>query len=239
MLSNGIINVLTRDITLKRMHTHTRKLILTAAGTLAILLFCPASRANTTLEITSVYSWSYIDSNGDNMVPGPYMATIGGVQNLLVYCLDLHVSTPISTTFDGYLTHPNTPAEDEAAFLAAYSLNLGAPSGNLTIVQNYEGPISMAIWQLMGTLNQNGDSTPPDPAAQYFINIATAAYNSGQISNSFLSSVNIWNPGTPGSGSTAEQRFIVATTPEPTTLVFLGSGLVLIALSQIRRRRRR
>src|ERR1019366_3221486 len=44
-------------------------------------------------------------------------------------------------------------------------------------------------------------------------------------------------PGTPGRGSTAEQRFIEATTPEPTTLVFLGSGLLLIALSRIRRRR--
>jgi hypothetical protein len=106
----------------------------------------------------------------------------------------------------------------------------------LTIVQNYEGPISMAIWQLMGTLTQNGSSTPADPAAQYFIDIATTAYNSGQISNSFLSSVNIWNPGTPG-GVNSEQRFIVATTPEPTTVVFLGTGVLLIALSRIRRRR--
>ena len=39
-------------------------------------------------------------------------------------------------------------------------------------------------------------------------------------------------------GITAEQRFMVATTPEPATLVFLGSGLLLIALSQIRRRRK-
>ena len=163
--------------------------------------------------------------------------SIGGAPNLLVYCLDLHINTPVGTNFDGYLTHPSTPAEDEAAFLAAYSLTLGAPSVSSTAVNNYEGPISMAIWQLMGTLTQNGSSTPPDPAAQHFINIATAAYNSGQITSSFLSSVNIWNPGTPGSGSTAEQRFIEATTPEPTTLVLLGGGLLLIALRQIRRTR--
>jgi hypothetical protein len=220
------------------MLTHTRKLVLTAVGTLAVLLFCPASRANTTLEITSVYSWSYIDTNGDSTVPGPYAVSLNGAQNLLVFCLDLHIDTPVGTTFDGYLTHPSTPAEDEAAFLAAYSLTLGAPSANLTVVQNYEGPISMAIWQLMGTLTQNGQSTPADPAAQHFIDLATTAYNSGQITSSFLSSVNIWNPGTPGSGSTAEQRFIVATTPEPGTVVILGSGLLLIALSRIRRHRR-
>ena len=220
------------------MRPHTRNLVLTTVGTLALLLFSPALRANTSLEITNVFNWSYVDSNGDTIVPGPYLATIGGVQNLLVYCLDLHISTPVGTTFNGYLTHPSTPAEDEAAFLAAYSLTLGAPTGSPTTVQNYDGPISMAIWQLMGTLTQNGSSTPPDPAAQYFVLLATTAYNSGQISSSFLNSVNIWNPGTPGSPSVAEQRFIVATTPEPATLVFLGSGLLLIALSQIRRRRR-
>jgi hypothetical protein len=219
------------------MHPHTRKLILTAIATLAFLLVCPALLANTALEITNVYNWSYVDSNGDNVVPGPYLATIGGVENLLVYCLDLHIATPVGNTYDGYLTHPTTPAEDEAAFLAAYSLTLGAPTGDPTIVQNYEGPISMAIWQLMGTLTQNGSSIPPDPAAQYFVDLATTAYNNHQISSAFLSSVNIWNPGTPGSGSTAEQRFIYTATPEPTTLVFLGSGLLLIALSRIRRRR--
>ena len=219
----------------KRMHLHTRRLILTAVGILAFLLLCPAVRANTTLEITSVYNGSYIDINGDNTVPGPYLATIGGAQNLLVYCLDLHISTPVGTTFDGYLTRPDTPAEDEAAFLAAYSLTLGTPTGDPTIVQDYDGPISMAIWQLMGTLAQNGSSTPPDPAAQQFIDIATTAYNNGQISDEFLSSINIWNPGTPG--STDEQRFIVATAPEPTTLAFLGSGLLLVALRPIRRRR--
>jgi hypothetical protein len=219
------------------LHSHTRKLVLAAVGTLAFLLLCPAVRANTTLELTNVFNWSYIDSNGDNIVPGPYLATIGGVQNLLVFCLDLHIDTPVQTTFDGYLTHPNTPAEDEAAFLAAYSLTVGTPTGNATVVHDYDGPISMAIWQLMGTLTQNGSSTLPDPAAQHFIDLATTAYNNGQISSSFLSSVNIWNPGTPGGGSTAEQRFIEANTPEPATLVFLGSGLLLIAFSRIRRGR--
>src|ERR1035438_1358338 len=133
----------------KRMHLHTRRLILTAVGILAFLLLCPAVRANTTLEITSVYNGSYIDINGDNTVPGPYLATIGGAQNLLVYCLDLHISTPVGTTFDGYLTRPDTPAEDEAAFLAAYSLTLGTPTGDPTIIHDYDGPISLALSPLL------------------------------------------------------------------------------------------
>jgi hypothetical protein len=218
------------------MRLHTHSLSLTAVSILAILLFCPALRANTTLQITQNPLWSYTDTPKDSTTPGPYLATIGGVPNLLVYCLDLHIDTPVGTTFDGYLTHPNTQAEDEAAFLAAYSLTQGAPSANQDVINSLEGPISMAIWQLMGTLTQNGYTTEPDPAAQQFINMANTAYINGQISGAFLSSVNIWNPGTPGSGSTAEQRFIEASAPEPGTLAFLGTGLLLIALSQIRRR---
>ena len=219
------------------MHPHTRKLVLTAVGTLAFAFFPPALRAST-LAITQTTLWSYTDSPGYTTTPGPYLATIDGVPNLLVYCLDLHVDTPVGPTFDGYLTHPGTPAEDEAAFLAAYSLTQGAPSASHGVIDNLEGPVSLAIWQLMGTLVQNGQTTQADPAAQHFIDIATAAYTSGQITSSFLSGVDIWHPGTPGSGSTAEQRFIVATTPEPGTVIFLGTGVLLIALSQIRRRSR-
>src|ERR1039457_221222 len=159
--------------------------ILAAVSTLAISLFSPALRANTGLEITQNPLWSYTDSLSETTTPGPYLATIGGAPNLLVYCLDLHINTPVGTAFDGYLTHPSTPAEDEAAFLAAYSLNQGAPSANQSVINSLEGPLSMAIWQLMGTLVQNGQTTQEDPAAQYLIQIATAAYNIGQITSSF------------------------------------------------------
>ena len=220
------------------MRPHTCSHILAAVSTLAISLCSPALRANTALEITQSPLWSYTDSLSETTTPGPYQATIGGVPNLLVFCLDLHINTPVGTAFDGYLTHPSTPAEDEAAFLAAYSLTQGAPSANQSVINSLEGPISMAIWQLMGTLVQNGQTTQADPAAQHFVDMATGAYNSGQITTVFLSNVLIWNPGTPGSGSTAEQRFLEVNTPEPATVVFLGGGLLLLALSRIRRRRR-
>jgi hypothetical protein len=205
-------------------------------GAVALSLFPPALTAST-LALTQNVLWNYTDSLGDNFTPGPYLATIDGAPNFLVYCLDLHIDTPVGPTFYGYLTHPTTDAEEEAAFLAAYSLTQGAPNAKQGVVNSLEGPISLAIWQLMGTLVQNGQSTRADPAAQHFIDLAITAHNSGEITSSFLNSVEIWHPGTPGSGSTAEQRFIVATIPEPGTMVFLGTGLALIALSRIRRRR--
>jgi len=211
------------------MTQHIHKHTLMAAFALAVLLFCPCLRATSTLEITSVYSWSYTDSWGETVVPGPYQATVDATRNLLIYCMDLHIATPLGQVFSGYLTHPQTANEEEAAFLAAYSLTLGAPDGSATAVQSYEGPISMAIWQLMGTLG----TTKQDANAQPFVLMAQNAYTSGKITPAFLSTMYIWNPSTAG----AEQRFLFSQTPEPGTMVFLGSGLVLVAFSRIRRRR--
>ena len=55
---------------------------------------------------------------------------------------------------------------------------------------------------------------------QTYRNMATAAKASGQITAAFLSTVEIWNPGTLESPSQAEQRFLYVT-PEPGTVVFL------------------
>jgi hypothetical protein len=129
-----------------------------------------------------------------------------------------------------------TPEEEEAAFLASYSLYLGAtsPTSNVSTVN---GPISMAIWQLMGTLG----STAPDPAALPYIQMAQSAYNDGLIAP-YLSSFSIWTP----SAGVSSQKFITAirldtmvlsATPEPGTVVFLGTGVLLMGLSRIRRRR--
>ena len=148
----------------------------------------------------------------------------------------------VQTTHAGGLTTPSTEAEDEAAFLAAYSLYLGAPSSLPTIVTNVEGPVSLAIWQLMGTM---GD-TKPDPAAAPYIQFAEYAYSHDLIPTTFLATVSIWTPDQLGS----QQRFITAVRddsmietalPEPGTAAFLGTGVLLLALGgavAIRRRRR-
>jgi hypothetical protein len=220
------------------MRPYTRNFILTAVSTLAILLLCPTVKA-TSLQLTGSPNFGY-----QGILVGPYAATLGTDPNLLVFCLDLHLDTSVGTTYEGNLSSPHTQVEEEAAFLASYSLYLGAPRGDL--VNNVEGPISMAIWQLMGTMG----ATPLDPAAQQYIHIAQSAYASGLITPAFLSSVNIWTPSPVGS----VQRFVTAVrddsmsltivpndsitspTPEPGSMVFLASGVLLIALSRVRRR---
>ena len=218
------------------MRPYSRNFILTAAGTLAILLLCPSVQA-TTIMITGNYSWNY-----QGNVVGPYLASLNGGPDLPVFCLDLHIDTYVNTTYAGSLSTPTTQLEEEAAFLASYSLYSGAPSSNLSVVNQVEGPISMAIWELMGTLG----STQPDPAAAVYIQMAQSAYSEGRIPAAFLRNVSIWTPDQPGS----EQRFMTAfrddsmiqeVVPEPGTAVFLGTGVLLVALGRavaIRRRTR-
>jgi hypothetical protein len=212
------------------MRPHRRRLVLIAAA-LAILLLCPGVQA-TTIKLTGNYSSIY-----EGIAVGPYLGSLDGGPDLPVFCLDLHLETYVNTTYAGSLYKPSTQAEEEAAFLASYSLYLGAPGTDPAMVNNVEGPISLAIWQLMGTL----EATKPDPAAQPYVQLAQSAYSQGRIPEVFLDKVSIWTPAEPGSS----QRFITAVrddsmiegaVPEPGTAVFFGIGVLLLALGYQRKR---
>jgi hypothetical protein len=216
------------------VHSKTRNFVLTAGGILAILLLCPSLQA-TSLMLTGSPNFGY-----GGVLVGPYAANLDNDPNILVFCLDLHIDTYVGAGYDGEVSAPQTKMEKEAAFLASYSLYLGAPSGGL--VGTVEGPISMAIWQLMGTMG----TTAPDPAAQPFIRLAESAYSNDLIGGDFLNSVTIWTPSPAGSA----QRFVTAVrddsmiedvAPEPGTLILLGTGGLLLSVLRalaIRHRRR-
>jgi hypothetical protein len=149
-----------------------------------------------------------------------------------------------TTGITGYPTQTTTVVneEQEAAFLASYALAQGAkPTGDNANVNTREGPISMAIWQTMQTLG----SYPPDSNAAPFIALAQNNLNSPTLNYpDYLRSVTMWIPvNISGSVYTFNpnfQRFMTEVpfaAPEPGTVALMGTGVLLIALSRLRRRR--
>jgi hypothetical protein len=142
-------------------------------------------------------------------------------------------------------TRTLSQAEEEAAFLSSYAMQHGAlpASGNTPAqVTALDGPVQYAIWTIMGSLLQNtvtgrGPYTTPDPTkTQTLIDLADKAYAQNWLTPKFLNDVLIW---TPNSANTS-QRFITYETnpqyftPEPGTMIFMGTGVLLIALGRIR-----
>jgi hypothetical protein len=161
----------------------------------------------------------------DGINVGPYPGSLTGSSATEFVCLDLTKGSTFGTSYPGTLSEPVGVAEDEAAFLTEYLLSQGAPSSDPNFVKQYEGPISFAIWQIMGTLG----ATPPDPAAAQFITLATNAYNGGLITPQFLSNFLVF---TPSDGSVQRFMTVVGNTPvpEPGTLLLLGVGLLALAV---------
>jgi hypothetical protein len=103
--------------------------------------------------------------NGINV--GPYPATIDGTSGLLVFCLNEGLTANWGGQYLGTLHTPSGAQEEEAAFLGAYSL-FQAPIHDASYVNNVAGPISMAIWQIMGELGNQ----PADPKADHYSKMA-------------------------------------------------------------------
>ena len=254
------------------MRSYTQKTVLTAFITLAILILCPASQANTVtsnMTLTGVGISGYdaakkiVGGNTTQVNVGPYTDVFSNYygtanKSMPVFCLDLYVSTNANQAISGTLytlddlnttkTNMSLQQAEEVSFLASYAL-YREEYNNVWIhdqINNkdvrVEGAIQMAIWKIMGTLG----ATPEDPTrpanttityAQTFASMALDAYNNGIIKP--LSNFSVWAP----DSFSASQRFVVAVkddqlfAPEPGTTVFMGTGVLLIALGRIRRGR--
>jgi len=156
---------------------------------------------------------------------GPYPGSLTGSGATEFFCLNLDKPAAFDTSYPGTVSEPVGQSEDEVAFLSAYLLSKGSPGSDPNFVQQYEGPISFAIWQIMGTLG----STAPDPAAAQFVTLAQNAYNQGLITTAFLSNFLVFTP-----DNDSIQSFITVVgnvpAPEPGTMLLLGSGLLAAVL---------
>jgi hypothetical protein len=177
--------------------------------------------------------------DGENV--GPYPGTLIGSSFTNFFCLDFTLTSSWGVSYAGTVAAPKTQQEQEVAFLGAFALYKGSPSSTPSEVNLVEGPISFAIWQIMGTLGTTGR---PDPAAQPYIQIAQFAYTHNLIPQSYLNNVLIFTP-----NDHSFQRFVTAVpdsamvsmtlseVSEPGTMALLGGALVLLSL-RIRGRNR-
>jgi len=159
---------------------------------------------------------------------GPYPGTLTDSVATVFFCLNLNLVSMFGGSYAGITSPPVGQGEDESAFLASYLLSQGPPSTDPNFVKQYEGPISFAIWQLMGSLG----GTPPDPAAAYFVDLAQEAYNDGLLTPAFLANFLVFTPNDSSIQSfiTVFQDNVVVdeVVPEPRAVLLLASGLLAL-----------
>jgi hypothetical protein len=215
---------------------------------------------------------------GGTVAVGPYPGTLtnlGTTSSItLFFCLNGNLTANWDTTYNNASATeapPSGQAQEEAAFLASLMLYRAAQAGITlttsvvggyesltqtatgstsvaTFVSTVEGPISMAIWQIMGSLPTQDGITNNDPAAAPFVAQAQVAwadllqYSSNGLVQDFNNHVMIFVPGTSNQSfvtAYSDPALMVAHLPEPGTVVLFGTGAVLIALGCTRRPARR
>ena len=162
-------------------------------------------------------------NTGENV--GPYPGTLTGSNITNFFCLDYTLTATFGTSYAGTVAAPTTPQEEEAAFLAAYAIYQGSPSSTVNAVNLVEGPISFAIWQIMGTLG----TTPPDHAVQQFVQTAQFAFSHNLIPQAFLNNVLIFKP-----ANNQTQRFITAVPNNGMVSPMIVSAIVSAAVPEPR-----
>lgn len=173
---------------------------------------------------------------------GPYMATLngGGYNNVsvLVICYDMNAATTVGTTYSGTI-EPVTDfisSTSTEIMEATYLGNELLDDGGLNAPLATRGAISTAIWQIMNASSTTGVMTfPDDPAAAPYIAAADTAVTNGTWT---VADANLYSTWVPDSDDIdLIQRFEVAPTPEPGSLVLLGTGIFGLATFIYRRKR--
>ena len=168
----------------------------------------------------------------------PYYATINGVQNVPIVCDDFshHVTTGENWTADvstfNSLTYVRFQQATQAQTLQLYE-EAGWLFDQLFVSANSHqtGNISYALWAIFDTTQvetssgwtTGGNSTNPTSADGWLLDAEGQTFTAGEFSNlEILTPVN--------GGSNSPQEYITwAPTPEPTSLLLLGSGLIALA----------
>ena len=205
---------------------------------LYLMQAAPPAHADTfTMELTGVGD----GANAAGVYVSPYQGTItdnvthSQIFNGFVICDDFNTESYLNdpwtavatnasalngnekfqTSLSGYTVQQNYNA---VAWLANKLLLPGNVT-NWTVQTNY----SFAIWDIM-----DGQTTDPDGGTQ---NLITDAYNA--VTKGYVgSNVTVY---TPSPNLNVSQEFLVVSTPEPSTLLLLGAGLLCLGVAAFRK----
>lgn len=183
------------------------------------------------------YSYTDVYGAAQNNIPvAPYITYLNGsgYNNSLAYtfCYDFNSPTNVGTAYSGTFENFTGTAALEATYLVNKLNALGLINAPLAT----RGAISTAIWEIMNPSSTTSLAQfPSDPAAQPYEAEAAAAVNNGQWTLADSARYPTWVPDNP-----AVQRFGTvfqgeSPTPESTTALLLGLGLLGIGIRGRRR----
>jgi hypothetical protein len=254
----------------KAMKDFLGRLLTLSICACGLLAFCTTLSANSTVFVLGNNdNISYTPAGQGAELVGPYPGALGNSSITLFFCMNGALSASWDTSYSGTDAAPSGQAQEEVAFLAslmlykAYqdgiTLTMSVPNGYesltqaqggstpvSTFISTVEGPIQMAIWQIMGSMPAAAPNN--DSAAATYVAQAQAAwtnllqYSTNPLVVTFNNNAMIFVPGTSNQSFVSayfDPALVVAALPEPGTMVLFGTGAVLIALGCTRRPARR